>query len=93
MLSLSDPLASDMARLALTVLLVLCFSLLHCSSSGPSRTRKAVSPRQSGDAAAEEDEVKSQLERLWQEVNSLKEMQALQTVCLRGIKANRKCHN
>lgn len=31
------------------------------------------------DAAAEEDDVKSQLERLWQEVNSLKEMQALQT--------------
>lgn len=31
------------------------------------------------DAAAEEDEVKSQIEKLWQEVNSLKEMQALQT--------------
>lgn len=31
------------------------------------------------DAAAEEDGVKSQLDRLWQEVNSLKEMQALQT--------------
>lgn len=31
-----------------------------------------------GEAAAE-DEVKSQLERLWREVNSLKEMQALQT--------------
>ncbi|XP_078114734.1 tetranectin-like protein [Sander vitreus] len=57
-----------------------------------SRTRKAVLPRQSGDAAAEEDDVKSQLERLWQEVNSLKEMQALQTVCLRGIKAHRKCY-
>lgn len=31
------------------------------------------------DAAAEEDYVKSQLKKLWQEVNSLKEMQALQT--------------
>ncbi|KAK9542776.1 hypothetical protein VZT92_000609 [Zoarces viviparus] len=81
-----------MARLALPVLLVLCFSLLHFSYSRPSRTRKAVSPRQSGDAAAEEDEVRSQLERLWQEVNSLKEMQALQTVCLRGIKSHRKCY-
>ena len=41
-------LASDMARLALPVLLVLCFSLLHFSSGRLSRTRKAVSPRQSG---------------------------------------------
>lgn len=31
------------------------------------------------DATAEDDDVKSQLDRLWQEVNSLKEMQALQT--------------
>lgn len=31
------------------------------------------------DAAAGEDDVKAQLEKLWQEVNSLKEMQALQT--------------
>lgn len=31
------------------------------------------------DASAEDDDVTSQLERLWQEVNSLKEMQALQT--------------
>lgn len=29
--------------------------------------------------AAEGDDVRSQIERLWQEVNSLKEMQALQT--------------
>ncbi|XP_008286399.1 tetranectin-like protein [Stegastes partitus] len=79
-----------MARLALPVLLVLCLSLPHFCSSRPPRTRKAVSSRQSG--AAEEDDVKSQLEKLWQEVNSLKEMQALQTVCLRGIKAHRKCY-
>lgn len=31
------------------------------------------------DAAAHEDDVKSQLDKLWQEVNSLKEIQALQT--------------
>lgn len=30
-------------------------------------------------AAADGDDVKSQIEKLWQEVNSLKEMQALQT--------------
>lgn len=38
----------DMARLALSVILVLYFSLPHLSSSRPSRTRKAVSPRQPG---------------------------------------------
>lgn len=32
-----------------------------------------------GDTAADEDDVKSQLEKLWQEVNSLKEISALQT--------------
>lgn len=32
-----------------------------------------------GGAAAEGDDVKSQIEKLWQEVSSLKEMQALQT--------------
>ncbi|XP_004543194.1 tetranectin-like protein isoform X2 [Maylandia zebra] len=41
-------LAADMARLGLPVFLVLSFSLLHICNSGPSRTRKAVSPRQSG---------------------------------------------
>lgn len=108
----STPLAPDMARLALSVLLILCFSLPQLSTARPSRTRKAVSTRQPGgtdtvylgfflscisfhftcffsllfyctclqlDAAAEDDDVTSQLERLWQEVNSLKEMQALQT--------------
>uniref|UniRef100_A0A8C9V529 C-type lectin domain family 3 member A n=1 Tax=Scleropages formosus TaxID=113540 RepID=A0A8C9V529_SCLFO len=43
-------------------------------------------------AAADEDDVKSQIGKLWQEVNSLKEMLALQTVCLRGTKAHRKCY-
>uniref|UniRef100_A0A3B3YR30 C-type lectin domain-containing protein n=1 Tax=Poecilia mexicana TaxID=48701 RepID=A0A3B3YR30_9TELE len=77
-----------MAHLVLPVFLALSFSLLCCSR--PSRTRKAVSPRQSG--AAEDEDVKAQIEKLWQEVNLLKEMQALQTVCLRGIKAHRKCY-
>ncbi|XP_076011560.1 tetranectin-like protein isoform X1 [Genypterus blacodes] len=80
-----------MARLTRPFFLLLCLSLLHFSSCRPPRTRKAVSARHS-DAAADEEDVKSQLERLWHEVNSLKEMQALQTVCLRGIKANRKCY-
>ncbi|KAJ0002084.1 hypothetical protein NQD34_001880 [Periophthalmus magnuspinnatus] len=77
-----------MARLTLPVFLVLYFSLLHINFGQPTRTRK-VSARQ---AVADEEDVKSQLEKLWLEVNSLKEMQALQTVCLRGIKAHRKCY-
>ncbi|KAK7913120.1 hypothetical protein WMY93_013331 [Mugilogobius chulae] len=77
-----------MARLVLPVVLVLYFSLLHLNFGLPTQTRK-VSTRQ---AAADEEDVKSQLEKLWLEVNSLKEMQALQTVCLRGIKAHRKCY-
>lgn len=87
--ALQAPLASNMARLALPVSLILCLSLLHFSSCRPPRIRKAVSARPS---AAGEDDMKAQLEKLWQEVNSLKEMQALQTVCLRGIKAHRKCY-
>lgn len=103
--------SAAMARLGLPVVLLLCFSLLHLGSGRPPRTRKALSPRQSGGnaheirksrswpavfaplftrracvcvwmllcGAAEGDDVKSQIERLWQEVNSLKEMQALQT--------------
>lgn len=46
--TVSCTLAADMARLALPVFLILSFSLLHICNSGPSRTRKAVSPRQSG---------------------------------------------
>lgn len=42
-----------------------------------------------GGAAAEGDEVKSQIEKLWQEVNSLKEMQALQTGTLNQRQAKR----
>ncbi|KAK6294581.1 hypothetical protein J4Q44_G00354110 [Coregonus suidteri] len=78
-----------MSRLVLPIFLVLSLTLLHQGYSRPSRTRKAV-PAQQRDA--DEDDVKSQLEKLWQEVNSLKEISALQTVCLRGIKAHRKCY-
>ncbi|XP_013982186.2 tetranectin-like protein isoform X1 [Salmo salar] len=80
-----------MARLVLPIFLVISLTLLHQGYSHPSRTRKAV-PAPQRDAAADEDDVKSQLEKLWQEVNSLKEISALQTVCLRGIKAHRKCY-
>ncbi|KAE8608329.1 hypothetical protein XENTR_v10011466 [Xenopus tropicalis] len=37
-------------------------------------------------------DLKTQIDKLWREVNSLKEMQALQTVCLRGTKIHKKCY-
>ncbi|RMC09017.1 hypothetical protein DUI87_14018 [Hirundo rustica rustica] len=46
-----------------------------------------------GDAArTEKDDLKTQIDKLWREVNALKEIQALQTVCLRGTKAHKKCY-
>ncbi|KAL1270663.1 hypothetical protein QQF64_029679 [Cirrhinus molitorella] len=71
------------------LLLVICFGVLQSGYGQPSRSKKAVPTRQ---RATEEDDVRTQIDKLWQEVNSLKEMQALQTVCLRGIKAHRKCY-
>ncbi|XP_035250903.1 tetranectin-like protein [Anguilla anguilla] len=76
-----------MGRPGLVFLLALISISLQQGNSLPSRTRKAVSTRQT-----DEDDLKSQINKLWLEVNSLKEMQALQTVCLRGIKAHRKCY-
>ncbi|KAF7703289.1 tetranectin-like protein isoform X2 [Silurus meridionalis] len=61
------------------LILLFLLSLLHHGCA-----RKAV--------AGQDDDIKAQIDKLWQEVNSLKEMQALQTVCLRGIKAHKKCY-
>ncbi|XP_058256419.1 tetranectin-like protein isoform X1 [Hemibagrus wyckioides] len=66
------------------LLFLLSCTLLHHGCARPSRSRKA--------AAGKDDDMKAQIDKLWQEVNSLKEMQALQTVCLRGIKAHKKCY-
>lgn len=38
------------------------------------------------------EEVKKELQDLWQEVNHLKEQQSLQTICLKGHKALNKCY-
>ncbi|KAG1955579.1 tetranectin-like protein [Pimephales promelas] len=77
-----------MARPGL-LLLVICFSVLHDGCGRPSRTKKAVPAQQ---RASEDDDMKTQIDKLWLEINSLKEMQALQTVCLRGVKAHKKCY-
>ncbi|XP_041917864.1 tetranectin-like protein isoform X2 [Alosa alosa] len=71
----------------LVLLLVVCTALLQHGDARPSRSRKAAPGRQ-----RDEEDMKVQIDKLWLEVNSLKEMQALQTVCLRGIKAYRKCY-
>ncbi|XP_060796421.1 tetranectin-like protein [Neoarius graeffei] len=69
----------------LFLLFLLSCTLLNHGYARPNRSRKAVAGR--GD-----DNMKAQIDKLWQEVNSLKEMQALQTVCLRGTKAHKKCY-
>ncbi|XP_030622656.1 tetranectin-like protein [Chanos chanos] len=79
-----------MAYSRLLLFFILCSILLQQGGSRPSRSRKAVPARQKG--KRDDDDMKAQIDKLWQEVNSLKEMQALQTVCLRGIKAHRKCY-
>ncbi|XP_055504817.1 tetranectin-like protein [Leucoraja erinacea] len=38
------------------------------------------------------DDLRNEIDKLWREVNLLKESQALQTVCLRGIKVHKKCY-
>ncbi|XP_036441889.1 tetranectin-like protein isoform X1 [Colossoma macropomum] len=80
-----------MAFARLLLVLLLGCTLLHLGFGRPSRSRKAVPSRQR-DAVTEDDDVRAQIDKLWQEVNSLKEMQALQTVCLRGIKVHKKCY-
>ncbi|XP_038662176.1 tetranectin-like protein [Scyliorhinus canicula] len=50
------------------------------SRSKPSRSGKG------------KDDLKNEIDKLWREVNSLKEMQALQTVCLKGTKIHKKCY-
>ncbi|XP_061078821.1 tetranectin-like protein [Conger conger] len=76
-----------MGRPGVVFLLVLFTVLTHQGTSLPSRSRKAAPAR-----LTDEDDLKTQISKLWLEVNSLKEMQALQTVCLRGVKAHRKCY-
>ncbi|KAM4688256.1 tetranectin [Discoglossus pictus] len=37
------------------------------------------------------EDLKKEVQNLWQDVNHLKEQQALQTICLKGTKAHNKC--
>ncbi|XP_051884465.1 tetranectin-like protein [Pristis pectinata] len=38
------------------------------------------------------EDLRNEIDKLWREVNLLKETQALQTVCLKGTKVHKKCY-
>ncbi|XP_006016491.1 C-type lectin domain family 3 member A [Alligator sinensis] len=78
-----------MAQTGLIIFLLITILLLDQTTGQPSRfkTRKHSKRR-----VKEKDDLKTQIDKLWREVNSLKEMQALQTVCLRGTKVHKKCY-
>ncbi|XP_065497262.1 C-type lectin domain family 3 member A [Caloenas nicobarica] len=78
-----------MAQTGLRIFLLISILLLDQTISQASKfkTRKHSKRR-----VKEKDDLKTQIDKLWREVNALKEMQALQTVCLRGTKAHKKCY-
>nr|XP_056718768.1 C-type lectin domain family 3 member A [Euleptes europaea] len=80
-----------MAQTGFLIFLLVAALLLLDHATGQSSQSKARkhSKRRVKEKA---DDLKSQIDKLWQEVNSLKEMQALQTVCLRGTKVHKKCY-
>lgn len=69
--------------------MVLCFLLLtHCSLQQSSKRRNG---KKDSTTNAAIEEMKKQINDIFQELNLLKELQALQTVCLRGTKILGKC--
>ncbi|XP_064015836.1 C-type lectin domain family 3 member A [Pogoniulus pusillus] len=78
-----------MAQTGVMIFLLVSILLLDQTIGQASRlkTRKHSKRR-----VKEKDDLKTQIDKLWREVNALKEMQALQTVCLRGTKAHKKCY-
>ncbi|XP_035528710.1 tetranectin [Morone saxatilis] len=72
------------------VCLMFCLLMLaHCSSQQTSSKRRNGKKDSANNAAIEE--LKKQINDIVQELNLLKENQALQTVCLRGTKILGKC--
>ncbi|KAM4549985.1 tetranectin-like [Fundulus diaphanus] len=63
--------------------------LIHCSLQQTAPRKKPVKKDASRDAALVE--MQKQIDDIVQELNVLKEHQALQTVCLKGLKVHRKC--
>ncbi|XP_072135303.1 tetranectin-like protein [Mobula birostris] len=52
----------------------------------------AQSSRSKSKAGKGKDNLRNEIDKLWREVNLLKETQALQTVCLKGTKVHKKCY-
>ncbi|XP_071356554.1 tetranectin [Trachinotus anak] len=63
--------------------------LVNCSLQQTPSRKKPVKKDTTKDAAIED--LQKQINDIVQELNLLKEQQALQTVCLKGIKVNGKC--
>lgn len=70
--------------------MTLCLLLLAHGSLQQTSSKKRNGKKDSGNSAAIE-ELKKQINDIVQELNLLKEQQALQTVCLRGFKVLGKC--
>ncbi|KAJ1082582.1 hypothetical protein NDU88_002747 [Pleurodeles waltl] len=79
-----------MGRTGLLVLLVISLLLMDQFESQPLKPNSGKK-RRSKEKEKDAD-LKTQIDKLWREVNSLKEMQALQTVCLRGTKIHKRCY-
>ncbi|XP_004437145.1 C-type lectin domain family 3 member A [Diceros bicornis minor] len=79
-----------MAKSGIVIYILVITLLLDQTSS---HTSKFKARKHSKRRVKEKDgDLKTQVEKLWREVNALKEMQALQSVCLRGTKFNKKCY-
>ncbi|KAM7040326.1 C-type lectin domain family 3 member A [Acridotheres tristis] len=78
-----------MAQTGLRIFLLISLLLLDETVSQASKLKAR---KHSKRRVKEKDDMKTQIDKLWREVNALKEIQALQTVCLRGTKAHKKCY-
>ncbi|XP_025892354.1 C-type lectin domain family 3 member A [Nothoprocta perdicaria] len=78
-----------MAQTGFRIFLLICILLLDQTTSQASKLKAR---KHSKRRVKEKDDLRTQIDKLWREVNALKEMQALQTVCLRGTKAHKKCY-
>uniref|UniRef100_G3TQQ1 C-type lectin domain family 3 member A n=1 Tax=Loxodonta africana TaxID=9785 RepID=G3TQQ1_LOXAF len=79
-----------MAKNGLIVCILVVTLLLDQTTSHTSKLKARKHSKRR--AKADDGDLKTQVEKLWREVNALKEIQALQTVCLRGTKVQKKCY-
>ncbi|XP_063055793.1 tetranectin isoform X1 [Engraulis encrasicolus] len=70
---------------------LLLFCVLFIAQPSFQQSSKKKNGKKDGSNTAAIEELKKQVEIIMQEINLLKEQQALQTVCLKGIKVPGKC--